>query len=59
MALRDVCLEVIPATHPELSEEEVRERAEALVEEFIRAFRLESASRRMLTRFRGRAVPPM
>jgi len=57
--LYEVCLDVISVTHPELIEEEVRKKSRTLVEEFIRAFRLESTRRRMLSRFRGRVGLPI
>jgi len=58
-SLYEICLDVISVMHPELLEEEVRKKSRVLVDEFIRAFRLESTMRRMLTRFRGRTGLPV
>ena len=57
-ALYDVCLNVVRAMHPELTEEEVRKKSRTMVEEFIGAFKLESTRRRMFSRFRGRVSLP-
>lgn len=58
-ALYEICYDVISATHPELTEEEVRDKSEAMAEEFIRSFKLESATRRMMSRFGRRMTPPV
>jgi len=57
--LYSVCLDVVGIMHPELTEEEVRKKSRTMVEEFIRAFRLESTTRRMMSRFRGRVGLPI
>ena len=51
-SLYEVCRDVISALYPDLVEEEVRKRSAKMAEEFIRVFRLESAYRRMASRFR-------
>lgn len=48
-ALFDVCYDVLRASCPDLTEDQVRDKANALVEQFIRAFRLEGARRRVLS----------
>lgn len=48
----EVCYDVIRAKAPDLTDEEVRERARQMTEEFMRAFRLESALRRTMARVR-------
>jgi len=58
-ALREVCMDVISALYPELTEEEVRKKVSSMVEEFMRAFKLESTMRRMLSRFRPRYGLPI
>jgi len=58
-ALRDICMDVVSATYPELTEEEVRKKVSSMVEEFMRAFKLESSMRRMLGRFRPRYGLPL
>jgi len=57
--LYSVCLDVVGIMHPELTEEEVRKKSRTMVEQFMRAFRLESISRRAFTRFRGRVGLPV
>jgi len=58
-SLYEVCLDVISVTHPELIEEEVRKKSRTMVEEFMRAFKLESTMRRMFSRFRPRTGLPI
>ena len=58
-ALYEVCLDVVRATYPELTEEEVRKKSRTMVEEFMRAFKLESTMKRMLSRFGGRVRLPV
>jgi len=57
--LYEVCLNVVGIMHPELTEEEVRKKSRTMVEQFIRAFRLESISRRAFARFRGATGLPV
>jgi len=52
-------MDVISALYPELTEEEVRKKVSSMVEEFMRAFKLESTMRRMLSRFRPRYGLPI
>jgi hypothetical protein len=57
-ALHEVCVDVITATYPELSQDEIKERSSLLTDEFIKAFRLEGTVKRMLSRFgRGTSTP--
>jgi len=58
-ALREVCMDVVSAMYPEFTEEEIRKRVTSMVEDFMRAFKLESTVRRMLSRFRPRAGLPI
>jgi len=58
-ALRDVCMIVVSATYPEFTEQEIRKRVDSMVDEFMRAFKLESTMRRMFSRFRPRAGLPI
>jgi len=58
-ALYEICVDVVGATHPELTEEEVRKKSRTMVEEFMRAFKLESTMRRMFSRFGRRAGLPI
>jgi len=51
-SLYEIFIDVLKAKNPELIEEEVKKKAKELVEEFIRAFRLESIARRTYARFR-------
>ena len=46
-ALRDIIRDVIAIVHPELTDEEIRKKTKDLVEDFMRAFRVESARRRL------------
>jgi len=58
-ALREICTDVASVVYPEFTEEEVRKRVRVMVEEFMRAFKLESTVRRMLGRFRPRYGLPI
>jgi len=58
-ALREVCTDVVSVLYPEFTEEEVRKRVASMVNEFMRAFKLESTVRRMLSRVRPRAGLPI
>jgi len=58
-ALREVCTDVVSVMYPEFTEEEIRKRVALMVDEFMRAFKLESTMRRMLSRFRPRAGLPI
>lgn len=58
-SLLEVCMDVITVTYPDLTLEEIRKKSEVLVDEFIKAFRVESTVRRMFSRFRSRTVPPI
>jgi len=58
-ALREVCTDVVYVLYPEFTEEEIRKRVASMVEGFMRAFKLESTVRRMLSRFRPRAGLPI
>jgi len=53
-ALFEICVDVLRATKPDLTDEEIKENAEQLSEQFIKAFRIEALRRRMLSRFRSR-----
>jgi hypothetical protein len=53
-ALYTACLEVVSAMHPELTQEEVKKKSGIMAEEFLRAFKLESTSKRMMSVFRGK-----
>jgi len=57
--LRDVCTDVVSMLYPEFTEEEIRKRVASMVDEFMRAFKLESTVRRMMARFRPRAGLPL
>lgn len=56
-SLYDLCLTVVRFKFPDLTEEECREKAMDLTEEFLRAFRIEGARRRIMTRIRPRFGP--
>jgi len=56
-ALYEILMDVLTATKPELTIEEIRDKARILVDEFMSAFKLESLSRRIRTRYRIR--PPI
>jgi len=58
-ALYEIFLDIIDAVHPELTREEKEKKSRTMVEEFMRAFRLESTMRRMLSRFGRRAGLPI
>jgi len=58
-SVREVCMNVISVIYPEFTEEEVRRRVDTMVEEFMRAFKLESTVRRMFGRYRPRYGLPM
>jgi len=49
--LYNVCYSVIGATYPDLTEDEVRKKANQLSDEFMRVFRIENVHRRMVSRF--------
>jgi len=49
--LYNVCHDVISITYPDLTEEEVRKKANQLAEEFMKVFRVENVHRRMVSRF--------
>lgn len=51
-ALFDICVTIIGAKHPELTMDECRSKAEILVDEIMKSFRVESIKRRIGTRFR-------
>lgn len=53
-SLLEVCLDIIGFTHPELTQDEVKERSKILVEEIMRSFKVEGTVRRMMSRFRGK-----
>jgi hypothetical protein len=52
-ALYSACFEVVSAMHPELTKDEIGKKCEILADEFIKAFKLESVSKRMMSAFRG------
>ena len=54
-SLVEICIDVLTYSRPELTFPERKEKAEQLADEFIRAFRIESLHRRMVSRFR----PPL
>jgi len=56
--LREICMDVLTVIYPEWDIEELRKRADILVDEFMSAFRLESVVRRMFGRRRWMATPP-
>jgi len=58
-SLFEVCSDVIGGTHPELTEEEVRRIANDMTNEFMRLFKIEGITRRMMARFRPRAGLPL
>jgi len=51
-ALYDVIVDVLSATRFDLTDEEIKKKAASLTDEFIRAFRVESVRRRVLSKFR-------
>jgi len=53
-ALYEICVEVLRATKPDLTDEEIKENAAELSEQFIKAFRIEGLRRRMLSQLRGK-----
>jgi len=55
----EVCFDVISGTHPDLTEEEVRRMSNDITGEFMRLFKIEGLSRRMMARFRPRAGLPL
>jgi len=57
-SLFEVCFDVVNGTHPELTEEEVRRIANDMADEFMRLFKIEALTRRMMARFRPRAGLP-
>jgi len=50
----DICRDVLRFKFPDLTEDEIREKAGEMTEEFMRVFRLESARRRVMSRIRPR-----
>jgi len=58
-SLFEVCRDVISGTHPDLTEEEVRGIANDMTNDFMRIFKVEALTRRMMARFRGRAGLPL
>jgi len=58
-SLFEVCFDVISGVHPELTEEEVRGIASDMTKEFMRIFKVEGLTRRMMARFRPRAGLPL
>jgi len=58
-SLFEVCSDVISGTHPELTEEEVRRISSDMAGDFMRLFKIEGLSRRMMARFRPRAGLPL
>jgi len=58
-AVREVCMDVVSVMYPEFTKKEIRSRVDTMVEEFMRAFKLESTVRRMFGRFRPRYGLPM
>jgi len=58
-ALYEVCSDVIRATAVAMTEDEIRKKTNLLVEEFIKAFRLEGIRRRVMSTVRPRAGLPL
>jgi len=58
-SLFEVCFDVISGTHPELTEEEVRRISNNMTNEFMRLFKIEGLTRRMMARFRPRTGLPL
>jgi len=58
-SLFEVCYDVISGTHPDLTEEEVRRISNDMADDFMRIFRTEALTRRMMARFRPRTGLPL
>jgi len=52
--LFDVCRDVLRETKPTLTDVEIKKKAATMADEFIKAFKVESVRRRVMSRFRIR-----
>jgi len=50
--LYDIIVDVLRATRFDLTDEEIKKKAASLTDEFIKAFRVESVRRRVMSRFK-------
>jgi len=55
-SLYEICKDVITATKPDLLPDEASNLAKAKAEELLKAFRIESLSRRVQVRFKGSPI---
>jgi hypothetical protein len=53
-SMQEVCTDVLSFTHPEFTQDEIKERVKILIDEMLTAFRVEGTVKRMMSRFSGK-----